>query len=225
MDDPVVSRAHCAFVDTGAGHRLKDLGSSSGTFVDDARVVDHALVDGDVVVLGRHTLRYMQTRPDVAWGHASRKEAPASGQAPWDEEEETERVGIEAIAETQVATPSQITRMRDALEVRQTPRIAWSLDDGPRSFVLPDGRGAFVVGFGRGMDARLPGFSLKSREVFKIVAYGDEAEVVVLSSKDEVRVAGRRVLERRPLKFGEVVETAGVKFRFLAGDTRRPSES
>ena len=57
-DDPYLSQAHAELVvDSAGGARLKDLGSSNGTFV---RVPPHAereLHDGDWLRLGREVLR------------------------------------------------------------------------------------------------------------------------------------------------------------------------
>ena len=223
VEDGFVSRAHCALVDSVDGHRIQDLGSSSGTFIDGTKVVDRLLADGDLVVLGRHTLRYRDSRSEVSPGRNPSRQAVAEPTMFASGDEAEDHREIQALVQTQVATPLQVSRMRDALEARQTPRIGWALDDEPRSFVLPNGRGTFVVGFGRGMDARLPGLDSKPREVFMIVAYGHRAEVVPLSDRDEVRVAGRRVRGRRALKYGEVVEAAGVEFRYIPGDTRPPT--
>ncbi len=43
VEDPEVSRQHCALEQHGSGARLVDLGSRNGTFVEGERVEKHAL--------------------------------------------------------------------------------------------------------------------------------------------------------------------------------------
>jgi hypothetical protein len=52
LEKPEVSRHHATISMTDAGWLLKDLGSGNGTFVNDARVTEHSLQDGDEIVIG-----------------------------------------------------------------------------------------------------------------------------------------------------------------------------
>lgn len=47
-----ISRHHCEIVNGGAGVRIRDLGSSNGTFVNGQRVEDAELNAGDVIAVG-----------------------------------------------------------------------------------------------------------------------------------------------------------------------------
>jgi pSer/pThr/pTyr-binding forkhead associated (FHA) protein len=47
-----VSRHHCEVVTSGSGVRIKDLGSSNGTFVNGQRVEEADLTAGDVLEIG-----------------------------------------------------------------------------------------------------------------------------------------------------------------------------
>lgn len=47
-----VSRHHCEVVSGGSGVRIRDLGSSNGTFVNGHKVDDAALSPGDVIEIG-----------------------------------------------------------------------------------------------------------------------------------------------------------------------------
>jgi pSer/pThr/pTyr-binding forkhead associated (FHA) protein len=61
-DDGTVSRVHATIVQEGAGYRLFDEQSTSGTFVNEQGVLDHGLqlVDGDEIRLGAVRLRFRQ---------------------------------------------------------------------------------------------------------------------------------------------------------------------
>jgi pSer/pThr/pTyr-binding forkhead associated (FHA) protein len=60
LDEKSVSRRHAMLVQRPAGPRLLDDRSSNGTFVNGRRVVQADLHNGDVLLLGRVVLRYLE---------------------------------------------------------------------------------------------------------------------------------------------------------------------
>src|SRR5690348_13324454 len=60
LDDNSVSRRHAMLVCDEAGVRILDDRSSNGTMVNGVRVDQAALSSGDVVALGRVSLRYLE---------------------------------------------------------------------------------------------------------------------------------------------------------------------
>jgi pSer/pThr/pTyr-binding forkhead associated (FHA) protein len=60
LDENSVSRRHALLVDGPSGPRILDDRSSNGTFVNGRRVEQVDLSDGDVIVLGRVVLRYLE---------------------------------------------------------------------------------------------------------------------------------------------------------------------
>jgi pSer/pThr/pTyr-binding forkhead associated (FHA) protein len=60
LDEKSVSRRHAMLVQRPTGPRLLDDRSSNGTFVNGRRIVQADLHDGDVLVLGRVVLRYLE---------------------------------------------------------------------------------------------------------------------------------------------------------------------
>ncbi len=61
LDDASVSRRHALIVPHASGVRILDDRSANGTFVNGARVERVELRHGDVIVLGRVALRYLQS--------------------------------------------------------------------------------------------------------------------------------------------------------------------
>lgn len=61
LDEQSVSRRHAMLVERPGGARLLDDRSSNGTFVNGRRIVQADLENGDVIVLGRVVLRYLET--------------------------------------------------------------------------------------------------------------------------------------------------------------------
>jgi hypothetical protein len=60
LDEDSVSRRHAILVYRRSGSRILDDRSSNGTFVNGRRVTQADLHDGDVLVLGRVVLRYLE---------------------------------------------------------------------------------------------------------------------------------------------------------------------
>jgi pSer/pThr/pTyr-binding forkhead associated (FHA) protein len=60
LDETSVSRRHAILVPRLSGARILDDRSSNGTFVNGRRIQQADLSDGDVIVLGRVLLRYLE---------------------------------------------------------------------------------------------------------------------------------------------------------------------
>jgi pSer/pThr/pTyr-binding forkhead associated (FHA) protein len=60
LDEDSVSRRHAILVQRRSGSRVLDDRSSNGTFVNGRRVMQANLQNGDVLVLGRVVLRYLE---------------------------------------------------------------------------------------------------------------------------------------------------------------------
>jgi pSer/pThr/pTyr-binding forkhead associated (FHA) protein len=60
LDESSVSRRHAIIVPRPSGARILDDRSANGTFVNGRRVQQADLRDGDVIVLGRVVLRYLE---------------------------------------------------------------------------------------------------------------------------------------------------------------------
>ncbi len=62
IDSRFVSRHHCQVTTTQHGCTIEDLNSTNGIYVQGRRVRRHNLNDGDVVVMGKHELTYVDER-------------------------------------------------------------------------------------------------------------------------------------------------------------------
>jgi general secretion pathway protein A len=77
IDSKYVSRHHCQITVSIEGTVIEDLNSTNGLVYRTKRVRRHLFKDGDVVVIGQHTLTYVDERPD-----APRGQTPAAGEDP-----------------------------------------------------------------------------------------------------------------------------------------------
>ena len=62
IESKFVSRHHCQITTTLEGCVLEDLNSTNGVYVKSKRIRRHHLNDGDVVVLGKHEIMYLDER-------------------------------------------------------------------------------------------------------------------------------------------------------------------
>ena len=62
IDSKYVSRHHCQITTTSEGSVLEDLNSTNGVYIKSKRVRRQHLNDGDVVVLGKHEIMYLDER-------------------------------------------------------------------------------------------------------------------------------------------------------------------
>jgi pSer/pThr/pTyr-binding forkhead associated (FHA) protein len=60
LDESSVSRRHAILLSRPTGARILDESSSNGTFVNGRRIQQADLTDGDVIVIGRVVLRYLE---------------------------------------------------------------------------------------------------------------------------------------------------------------------
>ncbi len=78
IENLAVSRCHAEIIRENNRFRLHDLQSSNGTFVNGVRVTDKELCDGDAILIGKHTLLFVENDA-LATAIAA---APRSGQDP-----------------------------------------------------------------------------------------------------------------------------------------------
>jgi len=62
IDSKFISRHHCQITTTAEGSVLEDLNSTNGVYLKSKRVRKHHLNDGDVIVLGKHEIMYLDER-------------------------------------------------------------------------------------------------------------------------------------------------------------------
>ena len=62
IESKFISRHHCQITTTSEGSILEDLNSTNGVYVKSKRIRRQHLNDGDVVVLGKHEIMYIDER-------------------------------------------------------------------------------------------------------------------------------------------------------------------
>lgn len=58
IDNLGISRQHCQFLKRGDVYIVQDMGSANGTYVNEKRVGEHYLNNGDVVKIGKYSIKF-----------------------------------------------------------------------------------------------------------------------------------------------------------------------
>ncbi len=74
IDSLALAPRHAVFITQGTRTVLRDLSGEEGTFVNNERIREHTLKDGDLIRVGKHTLSYQY---DEVIEHAAPARAPA----------------------------------------------------------------------------------------------------------------------------------------------------
>lgn len=73
IDNPAVSGRHARVYREGSHYVLEDLKSTNGTFVNDEPIARHTLLEGDVILVAKHTLAFTQGDGEPAGGAPDRR--------------------------------------------------------------------------------------------------------------------------------------------------------
>lgn len=85
IDSKFISRHHCQVITTPESCVIEDLNSTNGIYVKAKRVRKHNLNDGDVVVIGKHELMYIDERAHKHRHPADATEATGAAEQAWAE--------------------------------------------------------------------------------------------------------------------------------------------
>lgn len=78
FDDPTVSSRHCEIAVADMTVKVRDLGSTNGTFVDNQRIQSSEVRNGQVLMLGSMEMRLVDAAVDIVIPPLSRTEEPAA---------------------------------------------------------------------------------------------------------------------------------------------------
>jgi adenylate cyclase len=130
--DPTVSRRHAELSLTNDGVRIRDLGSSNGTFVNGARVTETNVVDGDIVTFGKVGFKVVEVTPPIAGGMVPEEVGPAAKPPP--DATIVRQVAVSADGELEqqvVSRPSGASHLKlegESLEERQARKLSLLLE-------------------------------------------------------------------------------------------------
>lgn len=190
IHDALLSREHARITTVGEDHIIEDLQSSNGTLVNGAPVTRKILHHRDVIGLGSHTLRYLNTRmaSDVDLERTMLIQAlPRNGQAP----EGNPQAARPAIRSAKAWQPEASVKVLAAKAGEYSLGVTVRLDRVVTTFGIP-GERLIVIG------RRPQGYFLTHVEGPQLPRLNRQSITA----------------EAHPLRHGDEIEAAGYKLSF-----------
>ncbi len=202
IDNPAVSGHHACIVREADHFILEDLRSRNGTFVNEKQVHVHTLRDGDVVLVGKHQLRF---------------DAIADGEAPAAPDESALPNLGDTVYLTTQKHKEMLTKLRataaPAASVAATTRVALLRVLSGRADQAEYRLEARTSLIGKSQDAlvRLQGW-FKPRVAMAIGRNGEG--YVATPSGGKTLINNERLRARHALKDGDVLQVCGLTLEF-----------
>lgn len=210
IDNPAVSGRHARVFREGNHYVLEDLKSTNGTFVNEKPIARHTLLEGDVVLVGKHSLVFTQ---------AGGEQGPVAGAEPFVPE-----IGGTMMLDTmrQKELLSGLDRGRPSQMHAVVPKTAIPAPP-PRagSVRVVSGRAdqasyslnavTTMIGKADTAQIRLKGW-FKPKVAAAIARKGDGFTITPMAAN--VAVNTERVSGRRDLADGDLIEVAGLTLEF-----------
>ncbi|MEO5349283.1 MAG: FHA domain-containing protein [Magnetococcus sp. YQC-3] len=203
VENLAISRHHAEITRDGGRYRLRDLQSSNGTFVNGARVTEKILQDGDAILIGKHTLLFIEN-DDLA---ATVAAAPQSSQDPDTFLRSTMEWEI-TIADAEAATllhapaPQQTTAVGSLLvRAGELARERYPLTGE-----------ATIIGSAPYADVRL---TAPNAPAVAVVIHRHGADYSIAPSEPGVLLNKSRLIRQQPLTHGALIAIQGVLLECL----------
>ena len=190
IDNPAVSGHHSLIINILSDSFLEDLSSTNGTYVNGKLIKKHALQHGDVITIGRHQLRFVDSRVE--------------------EEDEDEFARTMVIDEDDAAVAEAVGRSRlnggDATAEARRP--------GPLSVARAQVLSGNFAGREVALNKAVTTLGSKGRQVIAITRRADGYFVVMVENADgqaPATVNGEALdAKARPLADNDVIEVVGI---------------
>jgi len=211
IDNPAVSGRHARVYREGNHYVLEDLKSTNGTFVNDKPIARHTLLEGDVILVGKHTVVFTQHGGEQT-------EAPK-------EEQFVPEIGGTRVLDTlkqkhlleglDRGRPSQVYDAvvpKTAIPTAQgrigTVKVV-SGNTGQSEYVLA--AVTTMIGKAETAQIRLKGW-FKPKVAAAIARKGEGFTITPMGGK--VLVNGEKLTGRRDLASGDLIEVSGLSLEF-----------
>lgn len=209
IDNPAVSGHHARIVQEHGSFFVEDLGSTNGTFVNDAKVLKHQLRNTDRVGVGKHLLVYQDEVAEAAPPPSpAAKEADSDKTMILDTKKQRELLkaaqtmqfpaGVPKPAVEKVGNLVAVSGSTDQKEYELTGRLS-------------------IIGSEDSATIRLTGW-FAPKNAALITRRGEGYFVSVSEGGKKILLNGEAVQGSKELRDGDILVVAGVQFQFVAKD-------
>jgi pSer/pThr/pTyr-binding forkhead associated (FHA) protein len=211
IDNPAVSSRHARVYREGNHYVLEDLKSTNGTFVNDKPIARHTLLDGDVVLVGKHTLVFTQQGGEQDAQAHKEQFVPEIGGTMMLETVKQKNL----LAGLEQGRPSQVYEAvvpKTAIPTAQgrigTIKVI-SGTTGQREYLLA--AVTTMIGKAETAQIRLTGW-FKPKIAAAIARKGEGFTITPMGGK--VMVNRQKITSRRELASGDLIEVSGLTLEF-----------
>ena len=193
IDNQAVSGSHARIVKEEQDFSVEDLNSLNGTFINGKKVSKYILNNGDVILIGNHTLEYFSEKP----GEDQVKKPALRGHS---------------MDETMVLSPTEQKKIlvsTEKLDVLGGFLIVQGVTE-KKDYLLKDR--ITTIGKDDGTLIKLKGFF--APKVAALVNRRKDGYFINPSGGKDLKVNGKKVEQRCDLKDGDMVEVGDLKMQF-----------
>ena len=194
IDNQAISGSHARIIKEDDNFIIEDLNSLNGTFVDGKKVSKYILNNGDIVLIGNHTLEFISEKPG---------------------DEQAKKSGVlrgRSMDETVVMSPTEQKKILVSTEKLEVLGgflvIEGAMEEN--EYLLKDR--ITTIGKDDGAQIHLKGFF--APKVAALVNRRKEGYFINPSGGKDLKVNGKRVEQRCDLKDGDMVEIGNLKMQF-----------
>ena len=212
IDNPAVSGRHARVYREGNHYVLEDLKSTNGTFVNDKPIARHTLLEGDVVLVGKHHLLFTQKGGEE-------HEAPAPKEAQLPDiggtrvidtlKQKSLLAGMDKGRSSQVYDAVVPKTAIPTAQGRIGTIKVMSGNTGQSEYVLS--AVTTMIGKADTAQIRLKGW-FKPKVAAAIARKGEGFTITPMGAK--LSVNGEKITGRRDLASGDLIEVSGVTLEF-----------
>jgi pSer/pThr/pTyr-binding forkhead associated (FHA) protein len=193
IDNQAISGSHARIVEENETYFIEDLNSLNGTFLNGQKVSKYALKNGDIILIGNHTIEFMSEKPP---------EADAAKPA----------IRGRSMNETMIMAPSDQKKILAATE-KVDVLGGFLIIEGStekKDYLLKDR--ITTIGKDDAALIRLKGFF--APKVAALVNRRKEGYFINPSSGKDLKINDQKVVQRYDLKDGDIVEIGDLKMQF-----------
>jgi hypothetical protein len=211
IDNPAVSGRHARVFKEGSHYVLEDLKSTNGTFVNDKPVARHALLEGDVILVGKHTLLFTLKGGEQTDDHKQDAFVPEIGGTMMLDTQKQKHL-LSGVDVGRPATVPDVVVPKTAIPTAQgrigTIKVV-SGNTGQSEYMLS--AVTTMIGKADTAQIRLKGW-FKPQVAAAIARKGEGFTITPMGGK--VSVNGEKLSARRDLASGDMIEVSGLTLEF-----------
>jgi pSer/pThr/pTyr-binding forkhead associated (FHA) protein len=210
IDNPAVSGRHARVYREGNHYVLEDLKSTNGTFVNDKPIARHTLLDGDVILVGKHTVVFTQQGGEQAEEVKEEKFVPEiGGTMVLDTQRHKELMSLDRGRPSQVYDAVVPKTAIPTAQGRIGTIKVISGNTGQSEYVLA--AVTTMIGKSDAAQIRLKGW-FKPKVAAAIARKGEGFTITPMGAN--LVVNGQKVTGRRDLASGDLIEVSGLTLEF-----------